>query len=238
MRLSTAFRVTDPNAISLAPRGARPATTSGVIVPRSDWIAHADTGCPSTSTPRMQRPRVPRLRACARPWSLRSAHIAPRWVPTSVFTSNVQPYNRGVSCRCARLAANTSTAVIPARPNTAPRYAERIGTDVSPRPAWSAIRSPLVAVGGIPARAAASTTGDVRRLGAPRSAAPRARRRHAADERDDHDRDQNCGHTERAPTSRRADRHRDRPGERRRAGTAATPRWRRLRRAARHRSLR
>ena len=35
----------------------------------------------------------------------------------------------------------------PAMPNTAPRYAERTGTAVRPRPGSSAIRRPLVAVG-------------------------------------------------------------------------------------------
>ena len=47
----------------------------------------------------------------------------------------------------ARLDANMRTATTPATPNTAPRYAERTGTAVLPRPGSSAIRRPLVAVG-------------------------------------------------------------------------------------------
>src|SRR5438552_1278173 len=81
-------------------------------------------------------------------------------VGTSTFRSHVQPESRGVATRCARPAANTSTAVIPATPNAAPVNAERTGTDDSPRPASKAIRRPLVAAGRIPDRAASSTIGE------------------------------------------------------------------------------
>ena len=58
----------------------------------------------------------------------------------------------GVAARCWTLDANSRTAVSPAMPSTAPRYAERTGTAVRPRPGSSAMRRPLVAVGPDPAR--------------------------------------------------------------------------------------
>ena len=98
--LLTALRVTDPNAISFGPRGARPATIWGLIAPRSDWIANAETGCPSTSTLCVHAIEIAATPgASASPWSSRSAHGTPDLVPTSVFRSNDQPYSFGVDSR-------------------------------------------------------------------------------------------------------------------------------------------
>ena len=115
-----------------------------------------------------------------RPCVVPSVHTDPGRSATSVFTSNVHPDRRGVATRCARLAAKMSTAVMPAMPNAAPANVERTGTEVSPLPAWSAMRRPLVAAGAMPARAAVSTTGEVRRARVARSAENAAVARQAA----------------------------------------------------------
>src|SRR6478735_6648943 len=67
--------------------------------------------------------------------------------------SHAEPYLAGEPTSRSRLAANTSAALMPAMPRTAPTMADRTGTRARPRPGSRAIRTPWVRAGREPWRA-------------------------------------------------------------------------------------